>query len=402
MSVLSAIGIAILLFAVSLSLLLGWARKNNGRLSLPGPFALPIIGNLHQLGALPHRSLQRLAEKHGPIMMVKFGSVPVVVASSSEAAKQFLKTHDLNFANRPSIGAAKYLFYNHKDIVFAPYGDYWRNMRKICIVELLSAKRIESFKGVMEEEALAMVRSIWEKSEEGRVGVDVSESVARYTSDFTWRMLTGRINADRHSGGTAFEKMIKEAAELAGLVNIGDLIPCLEWLDLQGLRRRMKNIHHRLDADFGKIIDEHAERKGRRTAEDLVDVLADMEITVEDKKAILMVMFIGGIDTSITLLEWTMSELLRNPSVMKKLQEEINCIVKQDDKITRRRGCPGASMGITTAEVALGYLLHYFHWRSEDEIDMNECFGAVIPRKKHLFGIPTWRLSLNALSSIKI
>ncbi|GLJ48397.1 hypothetical protein SUGI_1021670 [Cryptomeria japonica] len=96
-------------------------EEKNRRFGLPGPFALPIIGNLHQLGALPHRSLQRLAEKHGPIMSMKRGSVSVVVASSSEAAKHFLKTHDLVFASRPSPAAAKYLFYNQKDIVFARY-----------------------------------------------------------------------------------------------------------------------------------------------------------------------------------------------------------------------------------------------------------------------------------------
>ncbi|XP_057827808.2 cytochrome P450 750A1-like [Cryptomeria japonica] len=506
----SAIGLAIFLFTVLLSFLLGWARKNNERLCLPGPFALPIIGNLHQLGALPHRGLQRLAEKHGPIMLVKMGSVPVVVASSSQAAKQFLKTHDLNFASRPSTVAGKYLFYNRKDIVFAPYGAYWRNIRKICMMELLSAQRIDSFKGVREEEALAMVRSIWEKSEQGRKGVDVSHSVACYTSDLMWRILTGRTNADRLSGGTTFEELVWEGNELMGAVNIGDFIPCLELLDLQGLRRRTKNVHQRLDAVFDKIIDEHVERKGRRGEEgeeeeeerqnDLVDVLVDMEITVEEKKAILMDMFLAAIESSASTVEWAMSELLRNPHVMKKLQGEIDFIVKKDEKITSfhivrmeylhcvvketsrlypigplliphestedclvegphhdyfiptktrliinawaigrdpkvwenpfefrperfmdknfdiirdpelsmipfgagRRSCPGASMAIANMEIALGYLVHYLNWKCEGELDMKESFGITIPKKVHLFAIPTLRLKVNEPSCSQI
>ncbi|GLJ48376.1 hypothetical protein SUGI_1021280 [Cryptomeria japonica] len=502
----SAIGLTIILFTVLLSSLLGWARKNNGSMPLPGPFALPIIGNLHQLGALPHRSLQRLAEQHGPIMMLKFGSVPVVVASSSQAAKQFLKTHDMSFLSRPSTTAGKYLFYNCKDIVFAPYGDYWRNIRKTCMLEMLSAKRIESFKGVREEEALAMVRSIWQKSDKGRVGVDLSRIISCHTSDFMWRILTGRTNADSLSGGTTFEELIWKAAELMGAINIGDFIPCLDWLDLQGLRGRMKNVHQRIDAVFDKIIDEHVERKGRRGAEekerhkDLVDVLVEMEITVEEKKAILMDMFLGAIETETSTLEWAMSELLRNPYVMKKLQEEIDFIVKKDEKIassdivgmeylhcvvketmrlypigplliphestedcvvegphhdyfiprkTRliinawaigrdpkvwedplefrperfmgknfdmirdpelsmipfgagRRSCPGASMAIANLEIALVYLVHYFNWKCEGELDMNESFGITIPRKVHLFVIPTWRLKVNEPFYLKV
>ncbi|GLJ48367.1 hypothetical protein SUGI_1021160 [Cryptomeria japonica] len=183
-----------------------------------------------------------------------------------------------------------------------------------------SAKRIESFRGLQEEEVLAMVRSIWEKTDKGRVGVDLSQAISCSSSDLMWRILTGRKKADHLSGGTTFEELMSEAAELMGAINIGDFIPCLDWLDLQGLRRRMKSAHQRIDAVFDKIIEEHVERQARRSTEeeeeerqeDLVDVLVDTEITVEDKKAILMDMFLGSIDTSASTLQWVMFELLRN------------------------------------------------------------------------------------------
>ncbi|GLJ48398.1 hypothetical protein SUGI_1021680 [Cryptomeria japonica] len=416
----SAIGLTILLFTVSLSVLLGLGKKKNRRFGLPGPFALPIIGNLHQLGALPHRSLQRLAEKHGPIMSMKLGSLSVVVASTSEAAKHFLKTHDLVFASRPSTAAAKYLFYNQKDIVFGRYGDYWRNMRKLCMMELLNVKRIESFQGVREEQVLAMVRSIWEKSEEGKLGVDVSQTVACYISDVMWRILTGKTNTDRLSSGTAFEDLVWEGNFLMGAINIGDFIPWLDWLDLQGLKRRMKNVQHRLDAVFDKIIDEHVEHKGRRSAEegeeerhkDLIDVLVDMDITDEDKKGIIMDMFLGGIESSAITLEWVMR---RDPSVWEDplefrperfMGKNFDMVKDQDLRMipfgSGRRGCPGASMAIANIAIALVHLVHCFNWKSDEELDMNESFGSTIPRKEHLFAIPTWRLSENAPSSLKI
>ncbi|GLJ15590.1 hypothetical protein SUGI_0256200 [Cryptomeria japonica] len=67
----------------------------------PGPRPWPVVGNLHLLGSLPHKALAKLATKYGPIMFLRLGSVPTVVVSSHAMAKEFLKTHDLIFANRP-------------------------------------------------------------------------------------------------------------------------------------------------------------------------------------------------------------------------------------------------------------------------------------------------------------
>ena len=100
------------------------------------------------LGELPHRALKDLAGTYGPVMFLKLGSVPTVVVSSPEMAKEFLKTNDLLFASRPVLAVGKYVFYSFRDVAFAPYGDYWRQMRKICVLELLTPKRIESFQSV--------------------------------------------------------------------------------------------------------------------------------------------------------------------------------------------------------------------------------------------------------------
>ena len=158
----------------------------------PGPYPWPIIGNLHMLGELPHRALKDLAYKYGPIMFLRLGSVPTVVVSSPEIAREFLKTHDLLFASRPELAVGKYVFYNFRDVAFAPYGDYWRQMRKICALQLFTTKRIESFQWVRDEEVSNMIRSIWQESENGAKSVNVSKALSSLTANIICRTLMGK------------------------------------------------------------------------------------------------------------------------------------------------------------------------------------------------------------------
>jgi 4-hydroxyphenylacetaldehyde oxime monooxygenase len=123
-----------------------YSNTRKGRLHLPpGPLRLPVLGNLHQImGALPHRSLRELARRHGPVMQLWLGTVPTVAVSSAEAAREVLKTHDAACCSRPDTPGARRLSYGHKDVAFVPYSDYWREMRKLFIVELLSMRRVQA------------------------------------------------------------------------------------------------------------------------------------------------------------------------------------------------------------------------------------------------------------------
>ncbi|XVF74312.1 hypothetical protein PTKIN_Ptkin13bG0100400 [Pterospermum kingtungense] len=125
-------------------ILLSLRLRRRQKLNLPpGPKPWPIIGNLKLMGSLPHQSIHALSQKYGPIMQLKFGSYPVVVGSSSEMAKAFLKTHDVTFADRPKIAAGKYTTYNYSNITWSCYGPYWRQARKMCLTELFSARLLQ-------------------------------------------------------------------------------------------------------------------------------------------------------------------------------------------------------------------------------------------------------------------
>lgn len=93
-------------------------------------------------------------------MMLKFGNLPVLVVSSSELAKEIMKTRDLNFSDRPRLSVADKLLYQGRDVSTAPYGEYWRQMRSICVLQLLSNTRVQSFQSVRDEEVAILIKKI--------------------------------------------------------------------------------------------------------------------------------------------------------------------------------------------------------------------------------------------------
>ncbi|XP_058092250.1 cytochrome P450 71AU50-like [Magnolia sinica] len=307
----------------------------------PGPPGLPILGNLHMLGDLPHRTLHTLAQRYGPIMYMRLGLVPTVVVSSPQAAQQFLKAHDLIFASRPYLQAVKYIAYDQRGLAFSTYGPYWRNVRKLCTLELLSNLKIESFKPMRREEVGLLVRSIKCAAEAHDV-VDLSAKVASLTTDMTCRMVLGKKYMGEKLDNRGFKAVIQEIMWLSATFNVADYIPWLRVLDLKGLTRRMKSVSKVFDDFFEKIIDEHDKSKEMGHDRDFVDVLlslmksemdGDFRVDRTNTKAILLEMLAAAIDTSATAIEWALSELLKHPQVMKKVQDELRTVVGFDQMV---------------------------------------------------------------------
>ncbi|XP_057787921.1 cytochrome P450 71A8-like [Salvia miltiorrhiza] len=309
----------------------------------PSPPKLPIIGNLHQLGSsLPHRDLHSLAKKHGPLMLLHLGSVPVLIVSSAEFACEIMKTHDILFANRPGFKAMKKLFYDCRDVAFSPYGEYWRHMKSIVVLQLLSNKRVQSFSTIREEETALLVRKIRESSGP----VDLSAMFARFSNDGIGRSAFGGKLSDSENG-KKFLHAMTELMELSGIIDISDYIPWLGWIGrLNGIDKRLDNTAKEMDQVLESVIQERLqiqEEKGvKQNGQDFLDILlgiyndktVDASIDRDSIKALLLNSFVGGTDTISTTMEWTMSELLLHPTVMEKLQHEVRGIVKPKQEIT--------------------------------------------------------------------
>ncbi|RVX14188.1 Cytochrome P450 CYP736A12 [Vitis vinifera] len=303
----------------------------------PGPWGLPIVGSLHMLGSLPHRNLSRLAKKYGPIMFMRLACVPTIVVSSPEAAKLVMKTHDVVFASRPKLQAYEYLSYGAKGVIFTEYGPYWRHVKKLCALELFSSAKINSFASVRKEEVGLLVKSVQDMASAGEV-VDISAMVAGVVEDMAYRMVFGR-NKVRIID---LKTLIREFTRLAGTFNLADYVPFLGPLDLQGLTQLLRTNSEAIDEFLEKIVDKHIQdvSKDEVNHMNFIDVVLslmnksnnseDESLYVIDRKnvkAIILDALAGGTDTSITSIEWILSELLRHPRVMRQLQEELKNVV---------------------------------------------------------------------------
>ncbi|WOL03581.1 Cytochrome P450 [Canna indica] len=301
----------------------------------PSPPGLPLIGNLHQIGPLLHRSLAALSRTHGPLMLLHLGRVPVLVVSSPDAARDVLRHQDHVSSGRPATAVAKALLYGCRDLGFCPYGDYWRQLRKICAVHLLSSKRVQSYRLAREEEVAAMIASIASSSKASST-VDMSAVLYSFTNDSLCRAVSGKFKREEGRKKVLTE-LVHENSVLLNKFCVGDYFPWLSWVDrFVGFLERAKKIHKRWDELLDEMIKEHADRlrapeNKNHEEKDFVDVLLSLEndseiefvLTPLSMKALLVDMFGAGTETSYVALEWAMAELIRNPRVMKKLQDEV-------------------------------------------------------------------------------
>ncbi|EFH68335.1 CYP703A2 [Arabidopsis lyrata subsp. lyrata] len=287
----------------------------------PGPPRWPILGNLLQLGPLPHRDLAGLCDKYGPLVYLRLGNVDAITTNDPDTIREILLRQDDVFASRPKTLAAVHLAYGCGDVALAPMGPHWKRMRRICMEHLLTTKRLESFATQRAEEAL----------------------LGAFSMNNVTRMLLGK-----QFFGPGSLVPPKEAQEfmhithklfwLLGVIYLGDYLPFWRWVDPSGCEKEMRDVEKRVDNFHTKIIDEHKRAKHEKedTNDDIdfVDVLLSLpgengKEHMEDVeiKALVQDMIAAATDTSAVTNEWAMAEVIKQPRVMRKIQEELDNVV---------------------------------------------------------------------------
>ncbi|KAI8032882.1 Cytochrome P450 81Q32 [Camellia lanceoleosa] len=263
----------------------------------PSPPALPVIGHLHLLKHLIHRTLHRLSQNLRPIFPLRFGSRLMVVVSSPSVAEECFTKNDVVLANRPRLIIGKYFGYNYTGIGASNYGDHWRNLRRFMALEIFSTSRFNSYLSIRRDEIKLLLRRLYRNSSYDFARVELKSKF----SELTFNIIMGMIAGKRYYGDDEEELSNNEEAKefrvivrrsVSRCIAPWDFLPVLRWIDYQSFEKNLGILYKKMDALLQRLIDEHKRDK--------------------------------------MTMEWAMSLLVNHPEVLKKARVEINTHAGQD------------------------------------------------------------------------
>ncbi|KAL5552134.1 hypothetical protein UlMin_002310 [Ulmus minor] len=303
----------------------------------PGPFQWPVVGNIFQIENNPHTAYARLAQTYGPLFSLKQGTQLVVVGSSPEVAMEILKTQDRNLSARyvphvvtpPKISEANNLSVG---IGWIDCTNSRTNLRTICRMELFSGKEI-NFQACVRDQKIAEMLDFVHK-EQGKE-VKIKELALATILNMMGNILVSRdvVNLEQECITGEICELVKDIIDVTSAPNISDFYPVLRRFDLQFLKKKSMELAFRFLKLWGAILEERkAEKEPRDTSnpQDFLDVLIKNGATHEQINVLFLELFSAGTETSSATIEWTMTQLMRNPKSMKMVREELAREIKQE------------------------------------------------------------------------
>nr|QWK52381.1 cytochrome P450 705A8 [Isatis tinctoria] len=302
----------------------------------PSPPSLPIIGHLHLLlSLLVHKSLQKLSSKYGPLLHLRVFNVPIVLVSSAPIAYEIFRAQDVNVSTRSLPTNEGSLFFGSSGFVTAPYGDYWKFIKKLITTKLLGPQALERSRGVRADEVNRFYLNLLDKAMK-KESVEMAEEAMKLINNNLCKMLMGKSFSE-----------YDEAEKVRGLVTESDALSKkfflaailrrpLAKLGISLFKKDLAGISRRFDEVLEKILVEYEETHDEQhQGTEMLDVLhaacqdktAEYKITRNHIKSLFVDLFIAGTDTSTHTIQWTMAEILNNTKILERLREEIDSVV---------------------------------------------------------------------------
>ncbi|XP_022738454.1 cytochrome P450 71A1-like [Durio zibethinus] len=324
-------------------------RKSNKPIAPlpPGPRGLPIVGYLPFLGTDNlHLVFTELAGVYGPIFKLWLGNKLCVVITSPSLAKEVVRDHDITFSERDPPIAAQVSTFGCNDIAFDSYSSpTWKKKRKILVSGMLSSGSLNAFYGLRKEQVMNTIGEVYKNVGEP---IDVGElSYLTAINAVTSMVWGGKLGGEKRATIKGhFKEISSELAILLGKPNVSDIFPAIARFDIQGIERGVKKVIHLFNQLFDSVIElrtnvatekDKVDGKSEQKS-DFLQMLLELNknehsassITMNQVKGMLMDIVVGGTDTTSTMVEWTMAELIQHTEIMEKVKKELTDVVGLD------------------------------------------------------------------------
>ncbi|KAK7244996.1 hypothetical protein RIF29_39826 [Crotalaria pallida] len=312
---------------------------SNRRRLPPGPPGWPIFGNMFQLGEMPHRTITSLRDKYGPVVWLQIGSINTMAVLSAKAATVLFKNHDHSFADRTITEIMRVHNYEKSSLALAPYGSYWRLIRRLVTIDMLVTKRINDTSSVRRkcvDDLHVWVTKEASKLKKGQ-GLHVAKFVFLMNFNLLGNLMLSRdlFNPESREASEFFTAMMG-IMEWSGHPNVSDLFPWLRWLDPQGLKKKMSRDMGKAIKIASRFVNERIEGKRENKSRDFLDVLLEFQssgsdearnITNKDLNIFILEIFLAGSETTSSTIEWALTELLCNRECLVKVKAELGEVV---------------------------------------------------------------------------
>ncbi|KAL2332666.1 hypothetical protein Fmac_013879 [Flemingia macrophylla] len=308
-----------------------WRKYHNRykhHAKLRGPMGWPILGTLPEMGSLAHRKLADMATSLNAkrLMALSFGTNPVVISSHPETAREILCGS--GFVDRPVKESARMLMFE-RAIGFAPYGTYWRHLRRVATTHMFSPRRISDMENLRQRVIDEMMTRTW-KEMKNKGMVEVRNILHEGSLSNMLESVFGVDNSLSSKTKDVLGDMVMEGYDLIAKFNWEDYFP-FRFLDFHGVKRRCHKLATKVNNVVGQLVEERKKHGNYIGQHDFLGTLLSLPeeemIGESDVVAILWEMIFRGTDTVSILLEWIIAMLVLHQDVQTKAREEIDMCI---------------------------------------------------------------------------
>ncbi|XDV39961.1 hypothetical protein PO909_009132 [Leuciscus waleckii] len=299
--------------------------------TLPGPFSLPLLGNMLDLAQdhLPIH-LTALAHRYGNIYRLNCGSTTMVILNSSEIIREALIKKWSDFAGRPHSYTADIVSGGGRTISLGDFSEEWKAHRRV-VHSALQRCTTDSLHSVIEKQAHHLCQVL--RDYKGKA-VDLSEDFTVAASNVITTLTFGKTYDKSSEELQKLQDCLNKIVSLWGSpwISALDSFPLLRKLPNPPFSRLMKEVARR-DELIGKHIEEFKRsdhKEGGTLTSSLLQCLEppqgaanQMTLTNTHVHMTIVDLLIGGTETTAALLNWTVAFLLHRPEVQNKVYEEL-------------------------------------------------------------------------------